>query len=59
METKKAKAKFKLKVNNSLYETDVECPTGVEILHIAGFEDPTCYDLILVRSGVDELIKPD
>ena len=51
METKEAKAKFKFKVNNSLYETDVECPTGAKILHIAGFKDPTCYDLILVRRG--------
>lgn len=59
MDTKKAKAIYKFKVNNSLYETDAECPTGADILNIAGFEDPTCYDLILVRRGKDELIKND
>lgn len=59
METNKANAIYKLKVNNSLYETDIEYPTGAKILSIAGFEDPMCYDLILVRRGKDELIKND
>tara|TARA_Y100001956_G_C4081437_1_gene168617 strand:- start:314 stop:961 length:648 start_codon:yes stop_codon:yes gene_type:complete len=59
MNTKKARAIYKFKVNNSVYETDIECPTGLNILSIAGFEDPTCYDLILVKRGKDELIKND
>ncbi|MEP1034409.1 multiubiquitin domain-containing protein [Ekhidna sp.] len=59
MGNNKAKAQFKFQVNNSLYETDIECPTSAQILKIAGFNDPSCYDLILVRRGKDELIKND
>lgn len=56
MEEKKAKAKFKFKVNNAIYETDVECPNGTEILTIAGYDKPNDYDLILIRRGQEEII---
>lgn len=56
MEASKAKAKFKFKVNNSIYETEVECPTGTEILTIAGYDKPNDYDLIFIRRGQEEII---
>lgn len=56
MEAKKAEAKFKFKVNNGIYETEVECPTGTQILTIAGYDKPGDYDLILMRRGQEELI---
>jgi hypothetical protein len=57
MEAKKAQAKFKFKVNNGIYETDVECPNGAQILTIAGFDKPSDYDLILIRRGQEEIIS--
>ena len=59
MDTSKAKAKYKLKVNNTIYETEVECPTGAEILTIAGYGKPSDYDLILIRRGQEEIIPLD
>ena len=59
MEAKKAQAKFKFKVNNTIYEIDIECPTGYEILNKAGYEEPGNYDLILIRKGKEEMIAQD
>ena len=59
MEAKKAQAKFKFKVNNTIYETEVECPNGTQILTIAGYDKPSDYDLILIRRGQEEIIPLD
>ncbi|MCR8667295.1 multiubiquitin domain-containing protein [Aestuariibaculum sp. M13] len=59
MVLEKAEAQFKFKLNNSIYYTDKECPTGAEILNIAGYDNPNDYDLILVRKGKDEFISLD
>lgn len=56
METRKAQAKFKFKVNNKIYESEVECPTGAQILTMVGYDKPYDYDLILMRRDQQEII---
>lgn len=55
----KAQALFKYKLNNSIYEIDIMCPTGTIILTHAGYDNPQDYDLILVKRGKDEVISLD
>lgn len=59
MDHNKADAKFKFKVNNNIYDSSSECLTGAQVFEKAGIDDPSGYDLILIKHGQEEIISSE
>jgi hypothetical protein len=51
------KAEYKFRLNNSMYETTIECPTREQILEIAE-KDSDGHDLFFICHGKQEPVKP-